>query len=65
MIFNVRGCVSYEHKLSTGQRVIDKNMYYSTLCDCLNYIVITYKVRDEMTRANWHDISLMSYNCCN
>ncbi|XP_054052518.1 transmembrane protein 242 isoform X1 [Rissa tridactyla] len=36
VIINVRGCVSCEHKLSTGQRVIDKNMYYSKLCDCLN-----------------------------
>lgn len=32
--------------------MIDKNMYYTKLCDCLSYLVITYEVRDEATRAN-------------
>lgn len=46
-------------------RVIDKDMYDCKLCACLNYLVITYEVRDGTTRTNRHGISLISYNCRN
>lgn len=54
------GDVRPQHKLLTGQWVIDKDMHYSKLWDCLNYLLITYEVRDETTRANWQDVSLIS-----